>query len=322
MTTGLRVGVVGAGVMGRNHLRTWHRMKDVHLVGLFDTDRTARETAAQQYSCEAFDDLDALASRVDALSIAAPSSLHATIAVPLLQAGISCLVEKPLATTEQDCLALVEAARNSGSSLLVGHVERFNPVVQHLAALLRGVEVYAADVRRMSSVSSRITDVDVVADLMVHDLDIVRSLMGSPPDRVGAVGVALQPGSGVDYASATLTFPAGRVATLTSSRITQNKIRQIQVTSDLGSISADLLSRELLIHRQSRLQPLSVGDSELTLDLSMDRVFVRDAEPLMVELTHFVDVVAGKEEPLVSGEEALASMRMVWDVQRALAASA
>lgn len=318
----LRVGVVGAGVMGRNHLRTWGRMKDVELVGLFDTDRDAREAAAVQYGCQAFDRLEQLSSGVDALSIAAPSSLHAAIAIPLLRAGVSCLVEKPLATTEEDCLALIDAAASSGSSLLVGHVERFNPVVQHLAALLRGVEVYAVDVRRMSSVSSRITDVDVVADLMVHDLDIVRSLMGAPPARVAAAGVALSAGSGVDYASATLTFPGGRVATLTSSRITQNKIRQIQVTSDIGSISADLLSRELLIHRQSRLQPLTAGESEFTLDLSMDRVFVRDAEPLLVELTHFVDAVAGREQPLVSGEEALASMRMVWDVQRALAETA
>jgi predicted dehydrogenase len=319
---GVRVGVVGAGVMGRHHLRTWGRMKGVELVGVHDTDPSARVTAAEQYGCRAFDDLDRLASEVDALSIAAPSSLHAALAVPLLRRGVHCLVEKPLATTEADCTALVEAARSSGSALLVGHVERFNPVVQHLAAILKGVEVYAVDVRRMSSVSSRITDVDVVADLMVHDLDIVRSLMGSPPQQVAAAGVALLPGSGVDYASATLTFLGGRVATLTSSRITQNKIRQIQVTSDIGSISADLLSRELLIHRQSRLQPLTAGDSEFTLDLSMDRVFVRDAEPLLVELTHFADVIAGKEAPLVSGEEALASMRMVWDVQRALAAAA
>ena len=305
--------------MGLNHLRTWQRMKGVHLVGLFDTDRSARESAAEQYSCRGFKTLYELAAEVDALSIAAPSSLHAAIAVPLLQGGVSCLIEKPLATNEDECLALVAAAASSGSALLVGHVERFNPVVQHLTALLRDVEVYAVDVRRMSSVSSRITDVDVVADLMVHDLDIVRSLMGSPPNRVGAVGVALRDGSGVDYASAALTFPLGRVATLTSSRITQNKIRQIQVTSDIGSISADLLSRELLVHRQSRLQPITAGDSEFTLDLSIDRVFVRDAEPLLVELTHFVEVVAGNEQPLVSGEEALASMRMVWDVQRALA---
>jgi predicted dehydrogenase len=320
--SGLRVGVVGAGMMGRNHLRTWSRMKGVELVGLHDVDAQARETAAGQYGCRAYDDLDRLASEVDALTIAAPSSLHAAVAVPLLQRGVHCLVEKPLATTEADCWSLIAAAAASGSTLLVGHVERFNPVVQHLAALLRGVQVYAVDVRRMSSVSSRITDVDVVADLMVHDLDIVRALMGAPPERVAAAGVALARGSGVDYASATLTFAGGRVATLTSSRITQNKIRQIQVTSDIGSISADLLSRELLIHRQSRLQPLTAGDSEFTLDLSMDRVFVRDAEPLLVELTHFTDVIAGKEAPLVPGEEALASMRMVWDVQQALTSGA
>lgn len=319
MSAVLKVGVVGAGVMGRNHLRTWQRMKGVELVGVFDPDEAARSGAAAQHGCAAVESLEALASRVDALSVAAPSSLHASIAVPLLESGISCLVEKPLATTEEDCLALIDAARRSGSALLVGHVERFNPVVQHLGVLLSGVQVHVVDVRRMSSVSSRITDVDVVADLMVHDLDIVRALMGSSPERVSAVGVALDGGASVDYATASLSFPAGRVATLTSSRITQNKIRQIQVTSDIGSISADLLSRELLIHRQSKLQPITVGDSELTLDLSMDRVFVRDAEPLLVELTHFADVVAGKVEPLVSGEEALASMRMVWDVQRALA---
>jgi predicted dehydrogenase len=318
MTRVLRVGVLGAGVMGRNHLRTWQRLKGIELVGVHDPDRAACEEAARQHGCRPYDSAEALARDVEAVSVVVPSVLHAEVAVPLLRQGIACLVEKPLATSEQDCLGMMSAASASGTPLLVGHVERFNPVVQHLAALLEGVRVHAVDVRRMSSVSSRITDVDVVADLMVHDLDIVRALMGGPPLTVGAVGVEVEPGTGVDYATASLTFAQGRVATVTSSRITQNKVRQIQVTSDLGSIGADLLTRELLIHRQSRLQPLTAGANEFTLDMQMDRVFVRDAEPLLVELSHFAQVAVGAEQPLVTGEEALASMRMVWDVQAAL----
>jgi predicted dehydrogenase len=228
-------------------------------------------------------------------------------------------VEKPLATTEQDCLAMIAAAESSGAGLLVGHVERFNPVIQHLAQLLAGARVFAIDVRRMSSVSARITDVDVVSDLMVHDLDIVRTLVGAVPQHVRAVGVWQDESANVDYAAASLVFPRGEIASLTSSRITQNKIRHYQVTCDLGSITADLLGRELLIHRQSKLAPLAIAGTEFTLDLSVDRVFVRDAEPLFVELSHFVDVARGISPPLVSGAEALESLRLVWAVQHSLA---
>jgi virulence factor len=315
----IRVGVVGAGSMGRNHLRTLQGLKGADLVGLVDPDELTASKAAELYECRSFGSVEALADEVDGVIIAAPSSQHADIATPLLTRGVSCLVEKPIATTEPECLAMIAAARESGAGLLVGHVERFNPVIQHMVQLLQGSRIYAIDVRRMSSASGRITDVDVVSDLMVHDLDIVRALVGVTPDRVRAVGVRVQPSTHVDYAAASLVFPQGEIATVTSSRITQDKIRHYQVTSDIGSITADLVGRELLIHRQSKLQPITVGSVEFTLDLSIDRVFVRNAEPLLVELSHFLDVVAGEKEPLVSGEDALASMRMVWAVQRSLA---
>lgn len=313
----LRVGVIGAGKMGQNHLRTLQRMKGVDLVGVVDADPEAAGRAAAAFGCKAFGSVDELAREVEALTIAAPSSLHAEIAIPLLTAGITCLVEKPLATTEEDCQAMIAAAATSGAGLLVGHIERFNPVIQHLALLLAGAEVFAIDVRRMSSVSGRIVDVDVVSDLMVHDLDIVRTLVGAAPENVRAVGVWQASDVNVDYATASLVFPGGQIATITSSRITQNKIRDYQVTSDMGSITADLLGRELLIHRQSKLGPLTVGNTEFTLDLSIDRVFVRDAEPLFVELSHFVDVARGAA-PLVSGADALESLRLVWAVQHSL----
>jgi predicted dehydrogenase len=315
----VRLGVVGAGNMGRNHLRTLQWLKGADLVGLVDPDELTASRAAELYGCRPFSSVEALAHEVDAMIVAAPSSQHAEIAIPLLTQGVSCLVEKPLATTEADCLAMIAAARESGARLLVGHVERFNPVIEHLVQLLQGSRIYAVDVRRMSSVSGRITDVDVVSDLMVHDLDIVRALVGMTPSRIRAVGVRAESSAHVDYAAASLVFPNGEIATVTSSRITQNKIRHYQVTSDIGSITADLVGRELLIHRQSRLEPITVGSAEFTLDLSIDRVFVRNAEPLFVELSHFLDVVAGEKEPLVSGEDALASMRMVWAVQGSLA---
>jgi predicted dehydrogenase len=313
----LRVAVVGAGEMGSHHLRIYSGLKGVELVGVVDPDPARAERATTLYGCRAFQSLANVAECIDAASVAVPSSLHAEVAGFLLERGIHCLVEKPLATTEIDCLALIAKAQERNLVLLVGHVERFNPMVEQLGRVLSSAQIHAFDVSRMSAWSSRIGDVDVVIDLMVHDIDVVLALAHGEVREVFAHGVRTAGESDADYVSATLSFEDGSIASLTASRITQNKIRELRVTSDMGFISADYLSQELLIYRQAEMSaiddPTSEGD--YVLDLSMERVLVRTAEPLVAEIQHFVAAVQNGTAPLVSGNDALRAMRIAWQIQ-------
>ena len=307
--------------MGANHLRIYAGLKGVELMGVVDEDRHRAQRAAALYGCRAFASAQEMAPHIDAATVAVPSSLHADVAVPLLEQGVHCLVEKPLATTESDCEALIRAAQSRNVVLLVGHVERFNPVVQQLAEILQGNTVHAVDVRRMSALSARITDVDVVADLMIHDIDVVLSLLGADVVDVFAQGVRRVGGSGHGYVTATLLFASGSMATLTASRITHNKIRELNVTAELGFITASYLTQELLIHSQARTSG-SAGDgsgSSYVLDLAIERVLIRPGEPLDVEIRHFIDAVQNGTPPVVSGQDALNAMRFVWEIQRLLA---
>jgi virulence factor len=317
----VRVGVVGAGRMGSNHLRIYAGLKGVELVGVVDADAECARRAAAQHGCRVFASAQEMAGEIDAATVAVPSSLHGEVAVPLLAQGVHCLVEKPLATSEGECEALIRAADESGVVLLVGHVERFNPVVRQLGEIMRGNVVQAVDVRRMSALGARITDVDVVADLMIHDIDVVLALMGTDVTEVFAQGVVGAGGgaAGHDYVTATLMFAAGSMATLTASRITHNKIRELNVTADIGYITASYLTQELLIHSQARTSGTDGAAANYVLDLAIERVLIRPQEPLDVEIRHFVDAVRGEVPPLVSGRDALNAMRFVWEIQRLLA---
>ncbi len=317
----VRVGVVGAGQMGSNHLRIYAGLKGVELVGVVDADDERARAAAALHGCRVFASAHELAGEIDAATIAVPSSVHGDVAGSLLERGVHCLVEKPLATTERECEALIRAADASGAVLLVGHVERFNPVVRELGAILRGNVVHAIDVRRMSALSARIVDVDVVADLMIHDIDVVLSLLGPDVSDVFAQGVRGAGGAGHDYVTATLMFASGSLATLTASRITHNKIRELNVTADVGYVTANYLNQELLIHSQARTTGSAGegGGTDYVLDLAIERVLIRPEEPLDVEIRHFVDCVQHATPPLVSGRDALNAMRFVWQIQALLA---
>jgi len=306
--------------MGSNHLRIYSGLKGVELVGVVDEDAACAQHAAARHGCRVFASAEALAAEIDAASVAVPSTLHADVAGPLLERGVHCLVEKPLATTEADCEALIAAAESSGAVLLVGHVERFNPVVRQLGEILRGNVVHAVDVRRMSALSARITDVDVLTDLMIHDIDVVLSLISSGVTGVAAQGVGNAGSAGHDYVTATLAFESGSIATLTASRITHNKIRELNITADIGYITASYLTQELLIHSQAQTAPARGGSAaSYVLDLAIERVLIRPEEPLDVEIRHFIDAVREGTPPLVSGQDALNAMRFVWEIQQLLA---
>ena len=312
----VRVAVIGVGGMGANHARVLASMKGVELVAVVDADLERAQTIANAYDCAAIGSVEDLPN-VDACCVAVPSSIHCDVAVPLLMAGIDCLIEKPLATTPDDCRALIGAAKTGGSKILVGHIERFNPAVRELQTIVDPAEILSVSARRMSAVSGRISDVDVVLDLMVHDLDIVLGLTGSPITDIAARGIDGE--HGADHVIALLSLASGGLASLTASRITQNKIRHLEVTTKDQFFVIDYPSQELHIFRQGRIASSGAVDERYTLDVNTEKVLIRRVEPLAEELAHFIQVVRGEAEPAVSGHAALEALESVWTIQDQLA---
>lgn len=314
----VRIAAIGVGGMGANHARVLASMKGVELVAVVDADPVRSKAVADFYGCQACTDVDQLPT-IDAATVAVPSSLHAEVGIPLLEAGVHCLIEKPLATSEADCLALMAAAKKGSAQLLVGHIERFNPAVQQLADIVNGEEIVAIAARRMSSVSGRINDVDVVLDLMVHDLDVVLALTGRPVTDIVARGI--NGPYGADHVIALLSLDNGAQGTLTASRITQNKIRHLEVTTTDRFFVIDYPSQELHIYRQGRIESSGGVDERYRLDVNTEKVLVRRVEPLAEELRHFLDVCRGEAAPQISGASALEALQSVWTIQSILAES-
>ena len=315
----VRTGVIGVGNMGRHHARVYASMARSELVGVYDYDYARAKQIAKPYDCPAYESLDALLEDVDAVSIATPSTLHAEHGLLALRKGVHCLIEKPLAITEEDCLKLESAAENNGLVLHVGHIERFNPVIGQLKKMLpKHAVVHNLNARRMSATSARIQDVDVVMDLMIHDLDIALYLR----DDCEVVSVEAQ-GFGGDLVTALLGFSDGSFANITASRVTQRKIRKLQMSTDLGLYDVDYIDQKLHVYRQSSdPRPFESGqDGTYLLDQSVERVMVRHAEPLQRELNAFIDAVQqGKPGGGVSAQQALNALRVAWSVQESLQA--
>jgi predicted dehydrogenase len=317
----LRIAVVGLGAMGQNHLRILEMMKSVEVAAVVDIDFEKALKVANHLGCKAFSSVSSLAGLVDAAIVAVPSVKHHEIGEFLLSHGIHCLIEKPLASTETECLALIHAAEVSGATLMVGHIERFNPAVLQLRAYLNdGINIHAFEARRMGASGNRIVDVDVVADLMLHDIDVICSFKKA--DVVSVQGKALS-STGIqhgDYANALLSFEDGSVASLAASRITHKKERGLLVTTDHGSITLNYLAQELHIHRKGQWpdhQPPPSSENHV-LDYSTDRFLIRFSEPLPLELHHFIDAVVNRKKPLIDGQDALKTMRIVWEIQKQL----
>jgi predicted dehydrogenase len=315
----LRVAVIGAGMMGENHLRTYNMLHEVELVAVVDTDAARAQKAAEKYGCIGYTQIEDILGKVDAVTIAVPSTLHAEIGLFFLSNGIHCLIEKPLAVTEIDCLRLIEMAEKKRVILLVGHVEHFNPAVQQLARIIgEGHTIQAIDIQRMHGNNQRATDVDVVMDLMIHDLEIVNSLILRPAIHLSAHAVAHSKNKGADYVSTLISFVGDTIANITASRITQNKVRRLAITADFGYITLDYNTQELLIYRQTKGTHLLNCD-EYTVDQTIERVLVRPMDPLMNEVQNFIQSIHTGIPLGVDGHRALAALKLGWQIQEQIA---
>lgn len=289
----VRLGVVGLGQWGRHHARIYAGFPDVELTGVVDINRAELKGFVSRYRTKGYGDYRELLGQVDAVSIAAPTALHHAIARDFLAAGVHVLVEKPITTTVAEAEELVALANRQDRVLLVGHVERFKPAVRRLMELSRApLFIQARRVRPYDD--SRIMDVGVVMDLMIHDLDIVRSLAGGPVAEIGGLGVNVH-NSHEDLAVAHLRFASGCQAWLLASRVSADKVAEIEVTMPDRVIRLDYHKQQIALH------PFG-GEVE--------QMVLRGDEPLRAELRHFVNCVQGGELPLVRGEDGLHALEM------------
>jgi predicted dehydrogenase len=309
------VGVIGVGALGTHHARHLASIAGVELVGVYDIDRGRAKEVAAAVQTEALDDLDGLLARAEAVSIAVPTPAHAAVGVRALEAGVAVLMEKPLAATLEEADQLVVAAARRGVMLQVGHIERFNRAVR--AAMPYLSEPRYMESMRLAPFQPRGTDVAVILDLMIHDLDLMLHLVGGvEATEVRASGVAvLSPH--LDMANARVEFANGAVANVTASRMARDRIRKLRIFETTGYFSLDLATGT---GEFMRLKPDWRPSLDVKLEDIVERVVLEapEADSLRLELESFVRAVRGEERSGVTGEEGRAALALALQVVEAV----
>jgi predicted dehydrogenase len=298
----VRVGIIGAGVMGANHTRVYSLMKGVELVGVADMDAKRAETIAKQFKTRAYADYKEMFKDIEAVTIAASTEAHYALAKDALAAGLDVLLEKPITETVEQADELIQLADAAGRILMVGHVERFNPAIMELVHIAKNpVHIEA---RRFSPYDKRISN-GIVLDLMVHDLEIIMDLVKSPIKSVKSMCVSVKPDSPTeDLASASIVFENGASASLIASRVHQNKIRELNIAQEGAYVTVDYMKQELMINRYVRADMVTEGEVAYRQEVITERPFLRyRGEPLWIELEHFISCCETRETPIVSGRK-------------------
>jgi len=334
MTAALKVGVVGVGHLGSQHARLYSEIAkrsngQCEFIGVFDTDNIKGRALTEKVGGGTFATAEELANFVDAVSVATPTETHGEVARTFLKRGKHVLVEKPITNNVRDAEELVALARQNGCVLQVGHVERFNPVMRYLDEVL--TEARFIEVHRLSPYPGRSTDIGVVLDLMIHDLDVVLSLVKSPLTSFDAVGIPVLSAT-EDIANARLKFASGCVANITASRVSAEKMRKIRIfgRTEHGAayISLDYMKQEGELYRvaaedaqeSSLLKKLLAGKHASIISEFAGKKIVREPvpierdEPLKLELQHFIESVRLRRQPLVSGEVAKQALEVAMDI--------
>ena len=296
----LRTAVIGVGYLGRFHAEKYAANPAAELVAVADVDPARARAVAAALGVEAVTDYRALAGRIDCASVAVPTQLHHAVACGLLDAGVDVLVEKPLTMTVDEGKALLELAVRRGRVLQVGHLERFNPAIRALDGIVR--EPRFIECHRLAPFTERGTDVDVVLDLMIHDLDVILSMMPSPLRSVEAVGVPVLTNS-VDIANARLRFANGGIANVTASRVSLKRERKLRIFQPGAYLSVDYGERRVLICRR---EP---GPDGLPA-LSLEEREVPEADALGSEIDAFLSAVRERETPPVTGWDGLRALEV------------
>jgi len=322
------VAVVGTGHMGRHHVRVYHEMAETQLVGIVDLDIAKARELADKYQTDAYDAIEPLLGKVEAVSVAVPTVAHLDVARPFIEAGVAVLIEKPLAPDSQTGRLLHRLAREYNVLLQVGHTERFNPVVRSLHGM--DVTPKFIETHRISPFTFRSADIGVVMDMMIHDIDVVLSLVRGRPTHVEAVGVRVL-ARHEDVANAWVTFDNGCVANLTASRLALKTERKIRVFSEQAYLSLDYQKKSgIAVKKDANLDLLKLAREYDAKDLSqlagidystlvnVEPLQVDDVEPLRAELQSFISALQSGRPPEVSAEDGVAAIELAEQIVAAL----
>ncbi len=306
--TALRVGVIGVGHLGQHHARLYASLPGSRLIGLVDADASRAKLIADRHGASVMADLPTLLKQVEAVSVAATTSAHYGVVKACLEAGVHVLVEKPIAVTPAEAWELVELAQRQKLVLQVGHIERFNPVMQAMRPHIE--QPVFIECHRLSPFGERGTDVDVVLDLMIHDLDLVLSMQPGPVEDIRAAGVPVLTSSN-DIANARIEFRSGCVANLTASRVSTSRMRRLRLFQRDAYLSVDFQTRQGMVCRRR------IGAGERPV-LDTESVKGSEDEPLKLELEAFLVACATGQPPPVTGADGAAALDLAYRVLDAI----
>lgn len=303
----IRAAVVGAGEFGRNHARVYRELPGADLVGVYDLDQARARTIAAEFETRALGSLEEVCQLAEAASVAVPTVAHAEVGCRLLENGLDVLVEKPMAPNLAEADALLGAARNRGRILQVGHVERFNPAVAAVEPILNRPLFF--EVHRLGVFTPRSLDVEVIFDLMIHDLDILLALVKEPVTEVKAVGIPVLTDK-VDIAHARLEFAGGAVANVTASRVSTERVRKMRFFQQHEYISLDYARRDAL-----RVSVKTPGPQP---EFAYEKLPSANVEPLHAELEAFAQAVRTRREPKTNGAAGRAALELATRVMASI----
>lgn len=321
----IRTAIVGAGKMGGYHARVYNELEISELIAIVDNNKEKASALAEKYGCQAFASPEELIGKVDAVTISTPTIYHLKVAKTMIENGISVLIEKPLAATVEEGKEIVALAKKYGVTVAVGHSERCNPVVQAMKRL--EITPRFIEANRVSPYPFRSTDIGVVLDVMIHDIDIILSLAGSPVKRVDATGVEVI-ANNEDICNARITFENGCVANVTASRLAVKTERKIRVFSNQAYLSLDYFRKQgtviqtapnidmvQWIREKQKEEGFDFGNANWADLLNIESLDIEDKEPLKVEQEAFLNAVAGRcKRPEVTAEEGLAALECAYKI--------
>ncbi len=305
----VNISLIGIGRMGQFHLNVINQINSINLSGIYDSDEKHLNEISSKYNLNSFKSLDEAIDKCDAVIIASPTKFHFDIAKKSIQKGKHVLVEKPMTENFIQAEELETMVKEKNIIFQVGHVERFNGAVQELHHIIENP--YLIEARRLAPFTPRITDVGVVFDIMIHDLDIVTSLVKKPLIRFSASGKRIKTNN-EDIASALLEFEGNTIATISASRVTQEKIRTLSISSEEAHFILDYATQDITIHRQAASQrkiKTSIGIN-YTQESIIERVFIHRDNPLKLEDEHFANCILGKDKKLVSIEDDVRTIKL------------
>jgi predicted dehydrogenase len=304
MSEKLRTAVIGVGHLGREHARVYSTLERSELVAVCDVDEDAGHKVAERYGTRFVSDYHELFGEVDAVSIATPTLNHCEIALDCIDAGINVLVEKPIAHSLAEADSMISLADTKGAVLQVGHIERFNPAFRALQPQIKEPRFF--EVHRMGIFTPRSLDIDVVMDLMVHELDIVTTLVGREVTKLEAVGIPILTPR-IDLANARLEFEGGCIANITASRVAGERLRKLRVFQPYEYFSLDYADQQVSM---CRLVQSGGGRPEIVAGM----LEVEKKEPLAAEINHFLECVLSRTQPMVTGRDGRKALALATEV--------